>query len=115
MSGTSGREIRTSAHSGGHETRALLQSLFAAELLKPSRCLWIVSPWVSDLGIIDNSAGTFSALDPAWPVGPVRLTRVLLRMLEEGSTIVVATRPAHYNDEFVTRITEAAAQAGAND
>lgn len=106
------REIRTSAYSGGHETRALLQSLFAAEVLSPSRCLWIVSPWVSDLGIIDNSAGTFGALDPAWPAAPVRLTRVLLHMLKRGSTVVVATRPATYNDDFVSRITEAAAQAG---
>ena len=37
-----------------------------AELLRPSTHLWIVSPWVSDVPLIDNRARQFGTLAPDW-------------------------------------------------
>ena len=54
-----------------------LQSLFVAELIRPSRRLWISSPWISDVEIVDNRARQFGTLCPDWPATRIRLTRVL--------------------------------------
>ena len=70
----------------------LLQTVFVAELLIPSRCLWLVSPWVSDIPIIDNTANNFLALEPSWSRSRIRLSQVLLTLAEKGTTIHVATR-----------------------
>ena len=40
----------------------LLQMLFLSELLAPSRCLWLVSPWISDIPVIDNRIERLSRL-----------------------------------------------------
>ena len=59
MSGV--RRIFRSSSTSNAEIRELLESLFAAELLSPSRCLWLVSPWLTDLELLDNRAGAWSA------------------------------------------------------
>lgn len=75
----------------------LLQTVFAAELLSPSRCLWLVSPWVSDIPVLDNGANAFLALEPGWARGKVRLSQVLMALAERGTTVRVATRPDPHN------------------
>ena len=37
-----------------YEIPDLLQTIFAALLLSPSRNLWLVSPWISDIPVLDN-------------------------------------------------------------
>ena len=41
----------------------LLQTILVAELIAPSQCLWLVSPWISDIPVVDNTANTFLALE----------------------------------------------------
>lgn len=72
---------------------SLLQGLFATELITPSSCLWLVSPWVSNIPILDNTANAFRHVEPNWPRGKVRLAAVLTKLIEEGTTVHVATRP----------------------
>lgn len=79
----------------------LLQTVFVAELLIPSRCLWLVSPWVSDIPIIDNTANNFLALEPSWSRSRIRLSQVLLTLAEKGTTIHVATRTDTHNRSFM--------------
>jgi phosphatidylserine/phosphatidylglycerophosphate/cardiolipin synthase-like enzyme len=90
----------------------LLQTVFVAELLRPSRCLWLVSPWVSDIPVLDNRANGFLALEPLWVRAPIRLSRVLVQLLRQGTTVHVATRPADHNRGFLQRLEE---QARAGD
>lgn len=79
----------------------LLQSIFVAELIQPSRPLWISSPWISDLELIDNSARQFAALAPAWPARPIRLTEILHALLERGGSVIVVTGPSDSNLDFM--------------
>lgn len=79
----------------------LLETIFTAELVAPSRCLWIVSPWISNIRILDNSALAYQSVEPSWPQGPVRLVPVLHKLLELGSEVVVATRPIVENESFL--------------
>lgn len=82
----------------------LLQAIFTAELLAPSSCLWIVSPWISDIPIIDNSANTFICIDPSWNRGPIRFSQILNKLADVGTTVHLATRPLAHNDTFIRKL-----------
>jgi len=90
----------------------LLQAVFVAELLSPSRCLWLISPWVSDIPIIDNRTNAFLSLDPLWTRTQVTLSQVLIRILELRTTVHVATRPDVRNRAFLDRLRRAAEPEG---
>jgi len=96
------RRILKTSSSCQHEVRELLQAVFVSELLAPSRWLWLVSPWLSDIEIIDNRTGSFNALEPLWGRRGIRLSEVLGRILGYGITnLVVATRPDAHNQKFL--------------
>ncbi len=79
-------------YSGSREVRELLQSVFAMELLCPGNALWIVSPWISDVPILDNRAGAFNAMEPSWPNTMISLVDVLTTVAGLGTTVVIHTR-----------------------
>ncbi|ONI83975.1 hypothetical protein ALI22I_33440 [Saccharothrix sp. ALI-22-I] len=81
----------------------MLAALFSAELVSPSRCLWLVSPWVSDVEVLDNSAGTYSAL-ARFGHRPIRLAEVLVTLASAGARVIVATTPDSHNDLFLRRL-----------
>ncbi len=112
---TATRRIFRSSATSNAEVRELLESLFAAELLLPSRCLWLVSPWLSDIEILDNRSGTFASLEPQWSPRQIRLAEILGRLLETGSHIVIVTRPGQHNDTFLRKVGDLASASGASD
>jgi hypothetical protein len=81
----------------------LLQNLFAAELIQPSDQLWIVSPWISDIPILDNTEYAFRALHPEWPRGKVLLSRLLERFSDLGTRVHLVTRDLRTNQSFLNR------------
>ena len=84
--------------------RAMLQSLFVAELIAPSRPLWILSPWISDVELIDNRGGRFAGIEPAWPSAWIRLLPILRAIAERGGRVVIVANRAPHNDEFERRL-----------
>ena len=86
------------------EIPRLLQSLFVSELIAPSDCIWLVSPWISDIPIIDNRANTFVSLDHTWERTQVRLSQILCSLINSGTTVYVATRPDRHNQQFLRAI-----------
>ncbi len=101
---TTTRQLLQTSATSRRSVIELLQLLFAAELVTPSRCLWIVSPWIRDVPVIDNSSGGFSSLCPDFPCTEVRLSRVLTRLMERGTKLVIATRPDEENRHVVDAI-----------
>lgn len=93
------RVIRKSKLRASTDAAKLLAAVFSAELLAPSRTLWLVSPWISDVGVIDNRAASFGPLD-AWGPRSVRLSEVLVALAGRGTFVVVATTPAPTNEPF---------------
>lgn len=93
---------KAQTHSSG-EARELLATLLATELVCPSKCIWFISPWITDLPIVDNSAGTFGPLSP-WGSRPTTLAEVLISLAIGGSTIVIGTTPDPHNRSFITRM-----------
>ena len=90
---------------GTRQVADLLQAVFAAELLAPSRRLWLVSPWISDIAVLDNRANAFTTLVPSWGRARVRLADVLLHLAERGTSVVVATRGQEaHNQDFLSHV-----------
>jgi len=90
----------------GVAIRDLLQSLFIAELLSPSRRLWLLFGWISDVEILDNRGRQFAALYPDWASTWIRLRAVLAAYLERGGNLALVLRDVEHNREFVSKIGE---------
>lgn len=99
------RVIRKSHAQSASEALDLLGALFSAELALPSVCLWLVSPWVSDVEVLDNSVGTYGSL-VRFGRRPIRLAEVLVVLATSGTQVVVATTPDRHNDTFVRRLSQ---------
>ena len=109
------RRIYKSATSGEGELRALLQSMFLGELMAPPEELWIVSPWVSNVVIVDNRAGSFDVVNPQWRHREIRLAEVVTGLMVAGCRFILVTRPDEHNHTFLTRLTEMSEEAAVDD
>ena len=92
------------ARGSSRQFRELLQAIFVAECLYPSPCIWIVSPWISDIPMLDNQTGSLSYLEPSWGATYIPFSQVLAKLLSLGTTLHVATRPDEHNGTFVNRL-----------
>lgn len=97
------RVIRKSQGASATEAADLLAGLFSAELVSPSQCLWLVSPWVSDVELVDNSAGNFDAL-ARYGKRKVRLAEILVALADAGGHIVIGTTRDTHNTRFLERL-----------
>lgn len=96
------RDLHGPAQARG--VRDLFQTLLAAELVSPSRKLWLFFAWISDVEILDNSARRFAAVEPDWPAGPIRLSQVLAALLARGTQVRLVIREHGHNEYFVQRL-----------
>lgn len=94
------RVIRTAGRHSRAQMRGLLQAIFAAELVSPSSTFWLASPWISDIPVIDNRAGTFR-LGDEWPMGHVKLSKVIATIAQRGGRVVVITTSDTKNNHFI--------------
>jgi hypothetical protein len=98
------RRIFKSQLTGTATLQELLQTLFVAELVQPGEEVWIVSPWISNVVLIDNRSGSFDFLNPEWGRREIRLTDVLITLMNYNSHVHVVTRNDPGNDAFHTRM-----------
>lgn len=109
------RRIFKSQAAGATTIAELLQSMFVAEMLMPEGDLWIVSPWISNVVLIDNRSGNFDSLNPEWGRREVRLVDVLLALMSRGTTVNVVTRSDETNRVFIGRLQDMAQQLALED
>lgn len=113
MSGT--RKIFKSAITSQHAAREVLSLVFAQELLTPSRDVFIVAPWISNIVIFDSRLGQYATLNPEWAKREIRLVEVLVAIVTNGTALHIHTRPDDHNKSFKRRIMEAMTDAGLLD
>jgi hypothetical protein len=89
-----------------------LQCVFVSEILVPSTPLWLVTPWISDVPIIDNRSGRFAGLIPALPERWIRLGEIIEQQLTRGGSLVVACRPDDHNRSFTDQVQRRAREIG---
>lgn len=109
------RRIFRSAVTSQEVIRELVQIMCLAELMAPSREVWLVSPWISDFILLDNRNGRFDAINSQWQRREIRLVDYALQVMTNGTRIIVVTRPDSHNQTFLNRLTERANEAGLDD
>ncbi|MFB7474204.1 phospholipase D-like domain-containing protein DpdK [Kitasatospora sp. NPDC056184] len=99
------RTVRTGRHTG-LTADALITTALLAELAAPGpdRSLWVVSAWISDIELLDNSDGSFDHLLGDDPPDRCRLSDLLLLLAAAGTAVHVVTRPEPSNQDFLTRL-----------
>jgi hypothetical protein len=98
------RTITTVSRRFSRELLDTLMSLFALELAAPSRELYLVSGWATDVPLLDNSFGQYRALLPETSGKMVRLSALLNALADRGVKVSVATRHDPMNEEFIARL-----------
>ena len=76
-----------------NEIKDLIASLMVGELLLPSKELWLVSPWISNIQVLDNRAGMFSSLFFGSTHESTTLVDVLEYLATLGTEVSIVTRP----------------------
>jgi len=95
------RRIFKSQQTGVAVIRELLQSMFVGEMLRAGDNIWIVSPWISNIVMIDNRSGNFDTLNPEWSRREIRLLDVLIALMARGSYVNIITRDIDTNTVFL--------------
>jgi hypothetical protein len=109
------RKIFKSAVTSQHAVREVLTMVFAQELLAPSKEVFIVAPWISNVVIFDSQLGQYATLNPEWAKREIRLVDVLVAIAANGTALHIHTRPDDHNKAFKRRIQEALDDAGLSD
>ncbi|RYE54289.1 MAG: hypothetical protein EOP48_12645 [Sphingobacteriales bacterium] len=89
------REIYT--YTASKQLPHLIQSLFASELLAPGKTIYLFSPWLSNVAILDNSTNSFRQVNPLWPRGVISLTSVLEHLISKGTEIRICVNHSDHN------------------
>ena len=101
------RKIFRTKSTGNSEVRELLETVLVSELIMPSPTIWLVSPWITDLEILDNRSAAYSALVPTWGLRRIRLSEVLASVLDRSKVSIVA-RPDPHNTAFLSKMEDMA-------
>jgi len=93
--------------SGSRQVSELLSGIFVSELISPSRNLWLNSPWISNLTVLDSRADQFVALNPTWSRSGVTLVLALVHLASNGCRVRVITRNVPTNSPFIEELKRA--------
>ena len=94
------RYVAASKKSGRKELKQLIGGIIATELVSPSEEFWLVSPWISNVPVLEDTAGRFRQINFA---GGERLDLVpfLTFLLEAGTEVTVVTLSNPKNESAV--------------
>jgi phosphatidylserine/phosphatidylglycerophosphate/cardiolipin synthase-like enzyme len=109
------RRVFKNQNTGIAAIRELLQMMFIGEFLINSERVWVVSPWVGNIVLIDNRAGCFDALNPEWGRREIRLIDVLLSLMSKGAEVLLVTRKNEINEPFLIDIKQRSIDSGVRD
>lgn len=105
---TRNRTLRPSGYTGVR-VEPLLAAVVLAELLSPSKELWLVSAWITDVDVVDNSTGAYDGVFGDTPPLSCRFSDALAQMCGNGARLNVVTKPDRHNDIFLRRLQAQAA------
>jgi PLD-like domain len=83
---------------------SMLTAALLSELMSPGDAVWVVSGWLTDVEVVDDTLGAFDAILGETPPTTCRLSEMLALIAEAGARIHVVTRPGTHNEEFTGRL-----------
>lgn len=89
------RMIRS--HRGSQTLKDSLSSYFALEMVKPSKEIYLISPWIGNSPIFDNSYNQVSDLFPFAESKTIYLSDVILALTWLGCKVKLICNPEHKN------------------
>jgi hypothetical protein len=109
------RQIVKTAGRSSLEVADVLSNLMVAEILDPGDDFYIVSAWISDIPVVDNSAGTFSSLHLDWEERWLTFTELLVTLMGAGTRLRLKTNTDRHNAAFLERLRARADIGGVAD
>lgn len=109
------RQIFKSATTAPRAIRDALGILFAQELFVPSQKVFLMTPWISNIVILDNRMGQFDGLNPGWGHREIRLVDILVALTANDTKLLVRVRTDPHNNHFRTKFFAALNDAGTRD
>lgn len=97
------RTVRTGTNLG-LKADDIVGTALVSELLDPGKTLWVVSGWISDVKVLDNSHGAYDSILGEDPPSTCRLSHMLALVADAGVKICVATRPNPHNTIFLDHL-----------
>ena len=94
------RRIYKTANTGENAIKELVTIILMCELSDPGSEVFFVSPWISNVPLLDNSSGTFDSLNPDWGHMKIRLADVTTQLTTLGSKVNIVTRTDEHNDKY---------------
>src|SRR5437763_17079621 len=90
-----------------------LSSLFVSELLSPGPELYLMSPWLTNVTLIDNRFAQYSVLCRELDKDLLKLTAILLLLSQKGTSVRIIARPNHGpTRDFLTSLSKSKNTAG---
>lgn len=83
---------------------SMLSSALLSELASPGGDLWLISGWITDVEVLDNSQGAFDSILGEDPPSACRLSNILALLARAGTSIHIVTRPDAHNKIFIERL-----------
>lgn len=100
------RTVRTGMRMG-LRAETMLSAALLSELVFPGDSLWVVSGWITDVEVLDNTQGSFDWVLGDSPPATCRLSQILALIAAAGARIHVVTRPTAHNEIFLRRLSAA--------
>ncbi|MBO2643878.1 phospholipase D-like domain-containing protein DpdK [Shewanella algae] len=97
------RQIFLHGPLGQRHLREVLGSQFIGLMLYPEP-VWLVSPWISDFKLLDNRAGFWNAVEPAWSNREISFMEMLAGIVNSGSELNLITRNEPRNRAFIHQL-----------
>jgi phosphatidylserine/phosphatidylglycerophosphate/cardiolipin synthase-like enzyme len=104
----SNREIHRLAARPHRLIGEALQGLVVGEIIAPGKRLLIASPWISDVPILDNRSGRFTALNSSWGTRVIRLSAILRTLLERHTEVYLHCGPGGREAAFIKDLSDSA-------
>lgn len=97
------RTVRTGMRMG-LRADTILSAALLSELVFPGDSLWVVSGWITDVEVLDNTLGSFDWVLGENPPSVCRLSQMLALIATAGARVHIVTRPAAHNEIFLRQI-----------
>jgi hypothetical protein len=82
----------------------VLTAALISEMCAPSAEFWLVSGWVTDIPVLDNSTRQFDAVMGSEARSQLTLSEVLGALTRRGTQLHVALRVVDHNNAFADRL-----------
>ncbi|WP_297428997.1 phospholipase D-like domain-containing protein DpdK [uncultured Acinetobacter sp.] len=97
------RKIYLNQSLGRRQFKEVFTTLLLGTLFNKDE-LWIVSPWVTDFELIDNTANQWNALVPQFEPRYIRFSEVLIMLVQAGVALKMVIRRDPINSPFLAAL-----------